>query len=52
MPPAKGKANYKADAQAWIEVAALYQHHSEELILWDLGISYLGSSLNDNNNNA
>jgi hypothetical protein len=48
MPRAKGKANYKADAfikvveeklpngaQAWQEVAALYQHRSGELILCD-----------------
>jgi hypothetical protein len=49
MPQAKGKANYKVDAlilvvkellpngaQGWQEVATLYQHHSGELILWDL----------------
>jgi hypothetical protein len=43
IPQAKGKVNYKADAliqvveeklpngaQGWVEVAALYQHHSGE----------------------
>jgi hypothetical protein len=48
MPRAKGKANYKVEtliqvveeklpngAQGWIEVAALYQHCSGELILRD-----------------
>jgi hypothetical protein len=48
MPRDKGKANYKVDtlvmaveellpnvAQSWVEVAALYQSRSGELILWD-----------------
>jgi hypothetical protein len=48
MPRAKGKANYKVEtliqvveeklpngAQGWIEVAALYQHYSGELIICD-----------------
>jgi hypothetical protein len=48
MPQVEGKANYKVDAliqvveeklpkgaQVWQEVAALYQHHSGELVLWD-----------------
>jgi len=48
MPRDKVKANYKVDtlvmaveellpnvAQSWVEVAALYQSRSGELILWD-----------------
>jgi len=48
MHRGKGKANYKVDtlilvveellpngAQSWGEVAALYQSHSGELVLWD-----------------
>jgi hypothetical protein len=48
MPRAKGQGNYKVDAlilvveelllngaQGWEEVAALYQAHSGEMILWD-----------------
>jgi len=48
MPRAKGKANYKVEtliqvvkeklpngAQGWIELAALYQHISGELVLCD-----------------
>jgi hypothetical protein len=48
MPRLKGKTNYKVDvlflvvkeklpngAQAWQEVAALYQHWNGEMVLWD-----------------
>jgi hypothetical protein len=39
-------------AKAWIEVAALYHHHSGELILRDLDVSHSGSSLQSNKNEA